>query len=108
MRRRQARGAANGAWLAHPVEYSELFQGRAITQGRRSGGMKKELKKIKNMPSTGIKEILPNEISFEMVFVEGGTFMMGSAEEDAFGDEQPVHEASISASIPSPKHCGQP
>ena len=49
------------------------------------------------MPNAGFIEVLPNEISFEIVFVEGGTFMMGSAEEDAYGDEQPVHEVKLNS-----------
>ncbi|MDX2248815.1 MAG: formylglycine-generating enzyme family protein [Bacteroidia bacterium] len=42
---------------------------------------------------------LPNGFSFEMIFVEGGKFMMGSGENDsdAIFWEMPAHEVSMSA-----------
>ena len=42
---------------------------------------------------------LPGGISFEMVFVEGGTFMMGSDsdDQDAYEDEQPRHPVELSS-----------
>ena len=42
-----------------------------------------------------IIETLPGGISFEMVFVEGGTFMMGSEKEDAFSWEKPIHGVKL-------------
>ena len=33
----------------------------------------------------------------EMLFIEGGTFQMGSESEDAFGDEKPIHEVKVSS-----------
>ena len=48
------------------------------------------MKKVEN-----IVEILPGGISFEMVFVEGGEFMMGSEEEDAESWEKPIHEVNL-------------
>ena len=54
----------------------------------------------------GFRIILPTETKrrmihvngsfFEMCFVEGGTFMMGSDATDAEADEQPVHEVTLS------------
>ena len=35
-------------------------------------------------------------VSFNMVRVEGGTFMMGSEDSDAMGDEKPVHQVTLS------------
>ena len=49
------------------------------------------------MSTYNIIETLPHGFSFEMIFVKGVTFMMGSAEEDAFGDEQPVHEVKLNS-----------
>lgn len=44
---------------------------------------------------TSIVEQLSEDISFEMIGVEGGPFKMGNAEEDAFDHELPVHEVGI-------------
>ena len=44
--------------------------------------------------------ITVNGVSFNMVKVEGGTFMMGATEEqgsDAYNDEKPVHEVTLSS-----------
>ena len=41
-----------------------------------------------------------NGVSFKMVAVEGGTFMMGATEEqgsDAYGSEKPVHQVTLSS-----------
>ena len=41
-----------------------------------------------------------NGVSFKMVTVEGGTFMMGATSEqgsDAFDDERPIHEVTLSS-----------
>ena len=56
--------------------------------------------------SLGFRIILPTETKrrmihvsntfFEMCFVEGGTFMMGSDASDAQADEQPVHSVTLS------------
>ena len=37
-----------------------------------------------------------NGVSFDMIYVEGGTFMMGSNAPDAGDDEQPMHEVTLS------------
>jgi formylglycine-generating enzyme required for sulfatase activity len=37
-----------------------------------------------------------NGVSFDMIYVEGGTFKMGSNAPDAGDDEQPVHEVTLS------------
>ena len=38
-----------------------------------------------------------NGISFTMVYVEGGTFQMGSEDSDAASDERPVHQVQINS-----------
>ena len=38
-----------------------------------------------------------NGVSFTMIPVEGGTFQMGSNDSDAYGDEQPVHQVTLSS-----------
>lgn len=35
-------------------------------------------------------------VEFTMVYVEGGTFMMGSNDADAYDDEKPVHQVTLS------------
>jgi formylglycine-generating enzyme required for sulfatase activity len=40
---------------------------------------------------------LPNGSSFDLLYVEGGHFQMGSTDEEAYEDEQPVHEVQVSA-----------
>ena len=42
-----------------------------------------------------IAEALPGGATFEMVFVEGGSFLMGSEDEEAHGDEKPVHKVEL-------------
>ncbi len=45
-----------------------------------------------------ITEKLPGGISFDLILVKGGTFIMGSTEEDknAFKQEMPAHEVQVS------------
>jgi formylglycine-generating enzyme required for sulfatase activity len=38
-----------------------------------------------------------NGVSFDMVEVEGGTFLMGSDDEDAYDEEKPVHSETVSS-----------
>ncbi len=38
-----------------------------------------------------------NGVSFTMKYVEGGSFQMGSAEEDAYRNETPVHKVTVSS-----------
>ena len=42
-----------------------------------------------------IIEKLSEEVSFEMVFVEGGVFQMGSEEEEAWNNEKPIHHVQL-------------
>lgn len=37
-----------------------------------------------------------NGVSFKMIAVEGGTFMMGSNDSEAYSDEKPVHDVTLS------------
>lgn len=41
-------------------------------------------------------ETLPPGLSFDMILVEGGEFIMGGADEEAYDDEKPVHKVSVS------------
>ena len=44
-----------------------------------------------------LTETLPSGLTFTMAYVEGGSFQMGSVDEEAYYDEQPVHEVRLSA-----------
>lgn len=47
-----------------------------------------------NQPKSHIEK-LSSGLSFEMIFVEGGAFMMGSDSKEAYDRESPVHEVSL-------------
>ncbi len=47
--------------------------------------------------STTHTQTLPNGTSFDMIHVEGGSFMMGSEDEDTYDREKPVHEVTLSS-----------
>ena len=40
-------------------------------------------------------EVLPNGVSFEMIFVEGGEFDMGAKEKEADKEDKPVHRIKL-------------
>ena len=46
---------------------------------------------------SSVMEYIVNGVSFKMVKVEGGTFMMGAADDDpqALGDEKPAHQVTL-------------
>ncbi|MCB9267769.1 MAG: formylglycine-generating enzyme family protein [Lewinellaceae bacterium] len=47
------------------------------------------------VPINILQETLPNGLSFEMILVEGGSFMMGSEDSEARDSEKPVHEVIL-------------
>ncbi|MBK6902342.1 MAG: SUMF1/EgtB/PvdO family nonheme iron enzyme [Saprospirales bacterium] len=52
---------------------------------------------------------LPGGVTFEMVWVEGGTFMMGSEDKEAYDNEKPVHKVTVFTlgNIRSRRPCGK-
>lgn len=46
-------------------------------------------------PTTGIDNHVLQKLIDNMVFVEGGSFMMGSDDSDAYDDEKPVHRENV-------------
>jgi formylglycine-generating enzyme len=48
---------------------------------------------MSNIAQNTLKQILTDDFSFDMIFVEGGTFMMGSKDDNtyAFESEKPAH-----------------
>ena len=58
----------------------------------------RNIKQVKNQKKTmpgALTEKLPSGLTFEMIHVEGGAFQMGGADEEAYYDEQPVHEVKL-------------
>ena len=43
------------------------------------------------------EEFTVNGVSFKMIYVEGGTFQMGSDDSDAYDDEKPAHPVTLSS-----------
>ena len=63
--------------------------------GRRGQGMS-----LQSPTGQDNKVVSVGSVSFEMVYVEGGTFRMGATEEqgeDAYDDENPVHRVTLSS-----------
>lgn len=48
------------------------------------------------MSRKSFTEYLNKEVSFDMIFVEGGTFIMGSEDAEAWDREKPVHKVKLS------------
>jgi len=51
---------------------------------------------LANIPGVETKTFVVNNVQFKMVAVEGGSFMMGSADNDAKSDQRPVHKVTVS------------
>ncbi|MCB0839227.1 MAG: SUMF1/EgtB/PvdO family nonheme iron enzyme, partial [Bacteroidetes bacterium] len=47
------------------------------------------------MVSSNHLEILPSGLSFKMIYVEGGSFIMGGTDEEAEDREKPIHKVSL-------------
>ena len=62
-----------------------------------TGDLEKVLDKLKGNKIETIT-IPGTDVSFKMVYVEGGTFMMGASEgdNDAYNDEKPAHQVTLS------------
>ena len=64
-----------------------------------SCGQRIELVNSHSHPSNSTKTFTVNGVSFDMILVTGGTFMMGATPEqgdDAFDNEKPAHRVSLS------------
>ena len=55
----------------------------------------REVESQKETSPRALTEKLSNGLAFEMAYVEGGVFSMGSADEHAFYDEQPIHDVKL-------------
>ncbi len=55
------------------------------------------IKEQAGLPIMGdLQRIKVRDLNFDIVFVKGGTFQMGSEENDAYDSEKPVHEVTLS------------
>ena len=82
---------------------SEGFEDYVATINVAAGSNSFDFKMTRQGPSEAyvpkIETITVKGVSFDMVFVEGGTFLMGATEEqgsDAESDEKPVHKVTLS------------
>ena len=63
-----------------------------------SCGQRIELVNSSSLPSASIKTFTVNRVSFDMILVTGGTFMMGATSEqgdEANNDESPIHQVTL-------------
>ncbi|NER26339.1 MAG: formylglycine-generating enzyme family protein [Symploca sp. SIO1C4] len=69
------------------------FEFTSVTVNRRGEEIKREAKQAKYF-----REILPNDVPLEMVYIPGGEFMMGSPEKEGYDydDEKPQHLVTVS------------
>lgn len=51
---------------------------------------------VNDLTNSSIETITVNGVSFNMINVEGGTFMMGSDDSNAWENEKPVHQVTLS------------
>ncbi|MBR4160333.1 MAG: SUMF1/EgtB/PvdO family nonheme iron enzyme [Bacteroidaceae bacterium] len=75
------------------------FQSYIKTITITEGETETEVAKLEEGLSTDNRTFTVNGVSFEMVFVEGGTFKMGATSEqgsESYDDEKPVHNVTLS------------
>lgn len=75
------------------MEFFSPRQSRACTSF--ALGLSKTLLFFSSVAGFLLQGCLPDEYEMDMVFVEGGTFLMGSDGDDADPDESPVHEVRV-------------
>ncbi|MBR5716967.1 MAG: formylglycine-generating enzyme family protein [Bacteroidales bacterium] len=70
----------------------KIRQGLGISEARA-----KELESFVSPQSPSLLPITANGVTFNMVYVEGGTFQMGASnnDSDALNDEKPAHQVSL-------------
>ena len=94
-------------WKSSNVAVAEVNQnGRIITNAEGTctitcramdgSGVKAECQVTVGGTDDG-QTFVVNGVSFTMIPVEGGTFQMGSNDSDAYSDEQPVHQVTLSS-----------
>ena len=69
---------------------------RAEEERRRQEEARREAEE-KRLLATSDREFTVNGVSFKMIYVEGGTFQMGSDDSDAYDHEKPIHSVSLSS-----------
>ncbi|NET52521.1 MAG: formylglycine-generating enzyme family protein, partial [Merismopedia sp. SIO2A8] len=77
--------------LVQESDKLKAFEFTSVTVNRRGEEIKREAKQAKYF-----REILPNDVPLDMVYIPGGKFMMGSPEKEGYDNEKPQHLVSIS------------
>ena len=57
---------------------------------------RKKLDQYKSRNNKSNQAFTVNGVSFKMIYVEGGTFRMGSNDSEAYDDEKPIHSVTLS------------
>ena len=78
--------------LAKESDELKSFDFETVTVNRRGKITNRELK-----TAQFFTENLPNNIPLEMVYIPGGTFIMGSPEEEGYDSEKPQHQVTVPA-----------
>jgi formylglycine-generating enzyme required for sulfatase activity len=71
---------------------AQTFEFETVTVNRRGEIVQREIKQAKYFT-----EDLGNDTALDMVYIPGGTFMMGSPEGEGDDDEKPQHQVTVSA-----------
>ncbi len=77
---------------------AELERQARAEEARQKAERERQAAEIRRNPTSN-QTICVGDVSFEMVYVQGGTFQMGATAEqgsDAYGDEHPVHNVTLS------------
>ncbi|MGB3641695.1 MAG: SUMF1/EgtB/PvdO family nonheme iron enzyme [Rivularia sp. (in: cyanobacteria)] len=78
--------------LAKEADELNSFDFETVTVNRRGETINRELK-----TAQFFTENLPNNIPLEMVYIPGGTFMMGSPQGEGYDSEKPQHQVTVRA-----------
>ena len=84
---------------AEQERLAQLEQQRQEQERQRQEEVRKQREAEARRRATSNRTIRVGNVSFEMVYVQGGTFRMGATVEqgeDAYGDEKPVHSVTLS------------
>ncbi|NEP02061.1 MAG: SUMF1/EgtB/PvdO family nonheme iron enzyme [Symploca sp. SIO2E9] len=77
--------------LVQESDKLKSFEFTSITVNRHGEEIDREQKQAKYF-----REILPDDVPLDMVYIPGGTFMMGSPETECYDKEKPQHLVSVS------------
>lgn len=85
-----------GKGVTTDVEKAKEWYHKAAAQGNeRATELLKELEKDEKTPQ--MLRLSANGVGFNMCFIEGGNFKMGSSDSDSYYNEVPIHDVSLSS-----------